>query len=140
MRREEVKKKDWYSKLYGCASYRPGLSCSAIKITKHFQAYQSAYECINNNVKYTKAFAGKIDLLQDVIDSVTPTENVANCIDFSKILAKLPQSDLCKLLAASIPNIDADSTAIDQYQKLTKLYLKDDKEHNQNQQVPECDS
>lgn len=137
---EEVKKKDWYSKLYGCASYSPGLSQSAIKIAKQFQSYQSAYEHISNSVKYTKAFAGKIDLLQDIIDSITPTESIANCIDFSKILTKLSQSDLCRLLAASIPNVDTDSTVIDQYQKLTKLYLKDDKEHNQNQQVPECDS
>lgn len=137
---EEVKNKEWYKVLCDCYSHYGGLSKAAIKIIKDFCKLESTYEEVRDNLKYTKAFSGKIDILQDVIDSITPTESVINCISLSKTINRIPQSDMYKLFAASIPNVDADDTVIEQYQKLIKLYSKDDKEHNKNQQVPERDA
>ena len=137
---EEVTNKDWYRVLCDCYPHFGGLSKAAIKIIKDFCAFKSIYETVSDNLKYTKAFAGKIDILQDIIDSITPTESIINCIDLSKTINKLSSSDMCRLFAASIPNVDADDTVVEQYQKLIKLYSKHDKEHNKNEQVPECDS
>jgi len=137
---EEVKKKDWYKKLYGGLPHYSGLSTAAAKHCKIFNNYQQKYESLSYVVKYTKAFAGKVGIIQDIIDEVEPTEKIANAIDLSKIITKLYTGDLAKILTASIPNVDVDQSVVEQYQKLIKLYSKDDKEHNQNQQVPECDS
>ena len=127
---EIVTKEPWYPKVSGAYQYWKGLSSKAVKFLRIFNEYYIWYSAIKGLGKYLKAFTEKIDTLQEVIDSLTIDEKVINCIDFSKIINKLLDSELAKLFVASIPNVDVDDTIIEQYEKLTKLYSKDDKEHN----------
>ena len=139
---EIIKKKDWYNPdmYYDCLN--------VLAPTKEMKAfidalrmYCSTYISIAKLKKYITPFWDSIEPIDDILESMNPSVDMLNCIEFYTSIKDNNYSYILSLLCASLPNINCPDISREGYNKLVELYSnKDDKEHNQNKQVSECNA
>ena len=139
---EIVKKKDWYKEsLYGKSVYVQEQTKETMAFINTFRTYQSTYIKVAKLKKYITPFWDTIEPINEILEEMNPSIETINCIEFYASMFNYSNSHILSLLCASFPNISCPDNIKNVYNTLLKLYSnKDDKEHNQNQQISECNA
>lgn len=139
---EIIKKKDWYNPdIYHNCMYVHNPTKEMKAFIDALRTYCSTYIAVAKLKKYITPFWDSIEPIDDILEAMNPSEDMLNCIKFWASMNGTNDWYILSLLCASLPNINCPDKIKEEYNKLVELYSnKDDKEHNQNKQVSECNA
>lgn len=129
-----------YKKISDCTQYYYGMSKKSSKTTSDINHYNTIYNRISGMWKYIEPFEKDIEFIDGFEESIGITDEVVNnCIAAKYIKQTCSYDEVYRLLMCSLPNISYDNNSMAIYKSL-KQQFSYDKEHNQDEQISECNA
>ena len=137
---QKIVKEPWYNTILGCSNYAYGLTDNIKDYLSKFNRYISAMNGCTYCEKYIEPFIKDITIDENLIKELTPSDSFINTITIVKKLQSLSQDKITRLFLYSLDGVEKSESCKTLYEEITNICSKDDKEHNQDQQVPECNA
>lgn len=136
----KLMKEPWYNTILGCSNYAYGLTDDIRQYIVKLNRYVSAMNGCTCCEKYIEPFIKDITIDEDLIKELTPSDSFINTIRIVKKIQTLSQDKITRLFLYSLDGVEKSESCKTLYEEITNICSKDDKEHNKDEQVPECDS
>ena len=137
---QELRKKDWYKNVLGIGAYSYGLTDDMKVYLTKFNRYLNMINGCECCAEYIKPFAKNVTIDEDLVKELTPSDSYIKTIRITKKLQSLSQDKITRLFLYSLDGVEKSESCKTLYEEITNICSKDDKEHNQDEQVPECNA